>query len=255
MGKISVIVNKDYSNSQGWYVGEMVKDAFVDNGFAVVSDTQPTYANVAREIIVSKVGLPFGFNISVTAGDIDRFALSLVANSVKINFPISVSMRLGGNATYCLCAIHMAYTDNFMVFTAIDYNLNPSTAYPSYNYGCFKVATNEDWDYPHIFTRQTNTFLGSQTFKIDELGAPFSFNVGVSLAYELDYANTIIHPEGKIILMPLYLSYSGITTGGGVDAVIPDGFVSLCKFPSDCPNEFKLDGQDYVRSGRTVFKV
>ena len=254
MGKISVIVNKDYSNAQGWYVGEMVKDAFVDNGFAVVSDTQPTYANVAREIIVSKVGLPFGFNISVVAGNTDRFVLSLVANSVKINSPITVYMRQGYTVTYCLCAIHMAYTDNFMVFTAIIYNLNPSTAYPSYNYGCFQVATNEDWDYPHIFTRQTNTFLGSQTFKIDELGAPFSFVTSSSLAYGLD-GKAFVHPQGNIILMPLYLNYSGINTGGGVDEVITDGYVSLCDFPTDCPNEFKLDGQDYVRSGRVVFKI
>ena len=67
-------------------------------------------------------------------------------------------------------------------------------------------------------------------------------------------SSKFIHPDGKIMLIPLYFNFNGVSNKT-VQATLTDAYVSLCEFPPDCPNEFTLDGDDYVRRDYLVFKV
>ena len=56
------------------------------------------------------------------------------------------------------------------------------------------------------------------------------------------------------MLIPLYFNFNGVASKT-VQAALTDAYVSLCEFPADCPNEFTLDGDNYVRRGLLVFKI
>lgn len=247
--KETININAAIPNSYSWYMLEAVKSACVSNGFDVVSDTTPTYVNAARTIILSKTGVPYNLVLYARAGLSTFIDIGLgIGQQVFSTDFLTIRLRRNDPDLVLSGQIHLAYNTNFLLLGGTNYNEVPS--YPTYKVSAYIPTLLGDIEYPYMVDTGV---IGSELRMYKSDGTTIT---GISSAtiFHSDSANRFIRPDGKIMLIPLYFNFNGVANKA-VHATLTDAYVSLCQFPADCPNEFTLDGDNYVRRGLLVFKI
>jgi hypothetical protein len=228
---------------------EAVKSACVSNGFDVVSDTVPTYANAIRTIMLSKTGVPYNLVLYAKTGSTGYFYIGLgIGQQVFSTEFLTIRLRRNDPDLVLSGQIHLAYNTNFLLLGGTNYDEAPS--YPTYAVSAYIPTLLGDIEYPYMVDTGV-TGSGLKMYKPD--GTTITGISSTTIFYS-GSSNKLIRPDGKIMLIPLYFNFNGVANKA-VHATLTDAYVSLCDFPADCPNEFTLDGDDYVRRGTLVFKI
>ena len=247
--KETINISATISDRRNWYVLEAVKNACVSNGFDVVSDTAPTFTIFERTIMLSKTGVPYNLVLYAGADSSSyiNIGLGIGQQVFSTNF-LQIYLRTGSSSLILSGQIHLAYNTNFLLLGGTSYNEVPS--YPTYTVSAYIPTLLADIEYPYMVDTGV---VGSGLRMYKSNGTTITGISGTTIFYS-DSANKLIRPDGKIMLVPLYFNFNGVASKT-VQAALTDAYVSLCEFPADCPNEFTLDGDDYVRRGLLVFKI
>ena len=247
--KETININTTIPASYNWYMLEAVKSACVSNGFDVVSDTVPTYANAIRTIMLSKTGVPYNLVLYASTGSSGFFYIGLgIGQQVFYTEFLKIHLRRNDPDLVLSGQIHLAYNTNFLLIGGTNYDEAPS--YPTYAVSAYIPTLLGDIEYPYMVDTGV-TGSGLKMYKSD--GTTITGISSATIFYS-GSSNKLIRPDGKIMLIPLYFNFNGVANKA-VHATLTDAYVSLCEFPTDCPNEFTLDGDDYVRRGTLVFKI
>lgn len=247
--KETINIDATIPNRNNWYMLEAAKSACVSNGFDVVSDTAPTYVNAARTIIFSKTGVPYNLVLHVPKGENNYVDIGLGIGQQVFSTDFTwFRLRSDPSSLVLLGRIHLAYNTNFLLLGGRSYD--QILSYPNYIVGAYIPTLFADIEYPYMVERGVT---GSELRMYKSDGTTITGISGTTIFYS-DSANKLIRPDGKIMLIPLYFNFNGVASKT-VQATLTDAYVSLCEFPADCPDEFTLDGDNYVRRGLLVFKI
>jgi hypothetical protein len=246
--KETININTTVPSSHNWYMAEAVKSACVSNGFDVVSDTTPTFVSEPRTIILSKTGVPYNLVLYASPGPSSVIFVGLgIGQQVFTTNSMSINLRNNSSDLILSGQIHLAYNTNFLLLGCTHYNEVPS--YPTYTASAYIPSLLADMEYPYM----VDTSSTGRQLKMYKSDGTTITGISGTTIFNSDSAK-FIRPDGKIMLIPLYFNFSGVA-GKTVQATLTDAYVSLCEFPPDCPNEFTLDGDNYVRRGVLVFKI
>lgn len=247
--KETININTTIPYGRNWYMLEAVKSVCVSNGFDVVSDTTPTYAYDERTVILSKTGVPYNLVLHVPMKEVTYIDIGLgIGQQVFSTDFLTIHLRRYDSDLVLSGQIHLAYNTNFLLLGGTSYNKVPS--YPTYTVSAYIPTLLGDIEYPYMVDTGV-TGSGLKMYKSD--GTTITGISSATIFYS-GSDNKLIRPDGKIMLIPLYFNFNGMASKT-VQATLTDAYVSLCEFPADCPNEFTLDGDDYVRRGTLVFKI
>lgn len=247
--KETININTTIPNSRNWYMLEAVKSACVSNGFDVVSDTAPTYVDAARTIILSKTGVPYNLALYARTGSTGYFDIGLgIGQQVFSTDFLTIYLRSDSSNLVLSGQIHLAYNTNFLLLGGTRYNEVPS--YPTYTVSAYIPTLLADIEYPYM----VDTGVEGRGLKMYKSDGTTITGISSATIFYSGSSNKLIRPDGKIMLIPLYFNFNGVASKT-VHAALTDAYVSLCEFPADCPNEFTLDGDNYVRRGLLVFKI
>ena len=247
--KETININTTIPASYNWYMLEAVKSACVSNGFDVVSDTTPTYAYAARTIILSKTGVPYNLVLYVGASSSSFIDIGLgIGQQVFSTDFLWIRPRSDASDLVLSGQIHLAYNTNFLLLGGTSYAEVPS--YPTYTVSAYIPTLLADIEYPYM----VDTGVVGKDLKMYKSDGTTITGISSATIFYSGSDNKFIRPDGKIMLIPLYFNFNGVASKT-VQAALTDAYVSLCEFPADCPNEFTLDGDDYVRRGLLVFKI
>ena len=247
--KETININTTIPNSNNWYMLEAAKSACVSNGFDVVSDTQPTYAYATRTIILSKTGVPYNLVLYAGASSSSFIDIGLGIGQQVFSTDFTWIRPRSDTSDLVLSGqIHIAYNTNFLLLGGTNYNGVPS--YPTYTVSAYIPTLLADIEYPYM----VDTGVVGKDLKMYKSDGTTITGISSATIFNSGSDNKFIRPDGKIMLIPLYFNFNGVTSKT-VQAALTDAYVSLCEFPADCPNEFTLDGDDYVRRDTLVFKI
>lgn len=247
--KETININTTIPNSNNWYMLEAAKSACVSNGFDVVSDTTPTYAYAARTIIFSKTGVPYNLVLYAGASPSSFIDIGLGIGQQVFSTDFAWIRSRSNTSDLVLSGqIHLAYNTNFLLLGGTNYNEVPS--YPTYTVSAYIPTLLADIEYPYM----VDTGVVGEDLKMYKSDGTTITGISSATIFYSGSANKLIRPDGKIMLIPLYFNFNGVASKT-VQAALTDAYVSLCEFPADCPNEFTLDGDNYVRRGLLVFKI
>lgn len=263
MPKITINVDAIATGTLSWHATEAIRQSLVSNGIIIVSDTHPNLTTSGiRQIIFKHPDLPVSFQLEASnsvnivnttirvLSALGTFQIFASDNNLKPIFresPSDLPIRL---------SIHVAYNEHATFFGFKSYNnLNGLTEYvlglvkfkwssvPEHGYYAGKLSGNTPfynsssaWRYIHVNGAEAIPALSTN-------GALNSFFA----------TSTDVILPGKIMLLPWYVSFLGISTKT-TDAEL-EGVNIATGFPEDCPNEFTLNGEEYVRADKLVMKV
>lgn len=267
MPKITINVDAIAEDGLGWKASEAIKQNLLSNGIIIISDTHPnpTYSVSNRSITFKHPDLPVSFRLTTAnatnPGTMSVNVLNALGTFVISNpnrTALSIRFRASQADLAIRFSIHAAYNEHATFLGFKNYNnLNGLTEYafgivkfkwssvPEHGYyaGSFSnnslfhnVGSNDAWRYIHVNGAEAIPTLSTN-------GAVNSFFA----------SSTDIILPGKIMLFPWYLSFLGVSTKS-TDAEL-EGVSIATGFPPDCPNEFTLNGEEYVRAGKLVMKV
>lgn len=247
--KETININATIPNRNNWYVLEAVKSACVSNGFDVVSDTAPTYTYDERTVILSKTGVPYNLVLHVVTQPSTYINIGLGIGQQVFSIDFTwVNLRSNSSSLVLSGQIYLAYNTNFLLLGSAEYYEVPS--YPAYRVSAYIPTLFADIEYPYMIEKGVE---GRELRMYKSDGTTIT-GISSTTIFHSDSANRFIRPDGKIMLIPLYFNFNGVNSKT-VHAALTDAYVSLCEFPADCPNEFTLDGDNYVRRGLLVFKI
>ena len=262
MPKITINVDAIATSMLGWDMSEAIRQSLLSNGIIIVSDTHPNpvYSVSNRNITFKHPDLPVSFRLTTAnASNAGTGSVSVLLGTFAISGNVwSLQFRGSTGDLVIRFSIHAAYNEHatFLGFKNYD-NLNGLTEYvfgfvkfkwssvPEHGYYAgllsnnslfYNVSTNNAWRYIHVNGVEAIPALSTN-------GAVNSFFA----------ASTDIIFPGKIMLFPWYLSFLGVSTQS-TDAEL-EGVNIATGFPADCPNEFTLNGEEYVRASKLVMKV
>lgn len=268
MPKVTINVDAIADSSLGaigWYASEAIKQYLLSNGIIIISDTHPNpNTSGSRSITFKHPDLSVSFRLTsgnganITSGSfnvLNALGTFVISNS---NTALSLQFRASQADLAIRFSISVAYNEHATFLGLKNYNnLNGLTAY---QFGIVKFKWSSVPEHGHYagnlsnntHFNNSNANIAWRYIHVNEVEAIPALSTNGAVNSFFATSTDIILP-GKIMLFPWYLSFLGISTQS-TDAEL-EGVSIATGFPPDCPNEFTLNGEEYVRAGKLVMKV
>lgn len=261
MPKITINVDAISDSTVSWDISEAIKQNLLSNGIIIISDTHsdPNYS-VTRRIIFKHPDLPVSFQLETPYGlNVTAANVSVLLGTFAISGNVWNLQFRGSTGDLAIrFSIHAAYNEHATFLGAKNYNnLNGLTAY-QFGFVKFKWSSVPEHGYYAGGLSGTTPFYNFPNttiwryIHVNGIEAIPALSQNNALNSFFATSTDIILP-GKIMLFPWYLSFLGIQTLT-TDAEL-EGVNIATGFPADCPNEFTLNGEEYVRANKLVMKV